>query len=257
MNARARLFFRFKLYGIFGSIFLLLILGAGAVRWLPALHFQHIVAFDDRGVEIPAAPFFISLFRDPIVRVVGEDSMLLWLASTARLYPLSLPQVEMVIDWRNRSMTIRATPQTRAMIWCTTAQCVWVNNEGLGLEVAPAAEGQLVPRVSEVAETAFTFGDRVLPRSYFDALLHIFRFLYQSGVSVASVTFDRETFDIIVTTSAPVRLLFNIRFDSTIALPAWSAITNAMPRSGVSYIDFRVPQKIYYGTNVPDTPRGQ
>ncbi len=246
MNARVKLFFRIKLYLFFGLFFLSLILGAAAVRWLPLLHFQTIVAFDERGRSTDATALLLPLFRDGLVRVMGEDSVLLWLASTVRLYPLVLSGTAIAIDWRGRQMTFRPTPQTRALIWCVSEDCVWVSDRGVALEGAPASDGQLVRRVVAFRDRVPSSGALVLSEDALRALLHVFDFLERGGVSVARATFDALSADLTVVTDSELTLLFNLRFDLTTTMRSFADVAKSIPVARTQSVDFRVPQKIYY-----------
>lgn len=247
MNARSRLFLRIKLYLFFGTFFLLLILGAAAVRWLPLLRFQEVRAFDDRDQSIATTSFLAPLFRDPFVRLLGEDSVLLWLMSTANFYQLVVPEVDVAIDWWNRQLTFRPTPQTRVLIWCVAEDCVWMSNSGIALGVAPSAEGQLVRRVVSVGGALVPLrGARILSDESLRSLLHVFDFLEAGGVSIASATFDERLSDLTIVTNNDTTLLFNLRFDAASMLSSFADVTKSINVAATRSIDFRVPQKIYY-----------
>lgn len=247
MNARAKLFFRIKLYLFLGIFFLLLILGAAAVRWLPVLHFQEVRAFDDRDQLIATTSFLLPLFHDPFVRVLGEDSVLLWLLSTAKLHQLVVPRVDIVIDWWNRQLTFRPASQTRVLIWCVAEGCSWISNDGVVLGVAPSAEGQLVRRVTAVGSAASPSpGTRVLSDEAFGSLLRVFDFLETGGASIASATFDERLSDLTIVTHNDMTLFFSLRFDAVSTLSSFADVTKSINVAATRSIDFRVPQKIYY-----------
>ncbi len=240
------MFFRFKLYGFFGLVFLLLILCAAAVRWLPLLHFQDIVAFDDRGRSVEAIAFLMPLFRDGFVRVVGEDSVLLWFASTVGLHELVLPGIDVVIDWWERRLTFHPVPQARILIWCIAEDCVWVSDAGVALDAAPSAEGQLVRRVAVLGGTLPSTGMRILPRESLRVLLRVFDFLETGSVSIANASFDVASSDLTIVTDHALTLFFNLRFDITASLQSFADVARSIDIARTQSIDFRVPQKIYY-----------
>ncbi len=240
------MFFRLKLYGVLGLIFLILILGFAAVRWLPILRFNTIQAFDDRGQSIAPTSFFILLFRDPVVRAFGEDSIILWLASALDFHPLLLPNVDTAIDWWERRLIVRPKPQIRTLIWCAIEHCFWMNEQGILFDVAPDVEGQLVRRVSVVSERSFALGVRAIPDALLRALVHVFDFLETGKISIARITLEEASFDLTVVSDDGLTLLFNLRSDVTTTLRSFADVKQSIDIARAQSIDFRVPQKIYY-----------
>ena len=161
-------------------------------------------------------------------------------------------------DFRNRAIRIAVREREPFGIWCFKKErpikCVWFDDEGIGFEPAPAAEGNLIRSVSDYAQEPVALGEPVIRKEYMKPLASIFAVFQSSSVRVREIEYrDPSLAEIVASTYDGPELFFSLRFETNQAIPVLEDLLTEdvrgklIPRfRDLEYIDFRVEQRAYY-----------
>lgn len=249
-SVQRKSYFRIKCYVVLSLFLFFFIFLLSAFTYLPALHLRSVAIlglsqFNSRDV----LQALQESARDSFVgRYFGVDSILTWIFSRPRLPDhIPLASIHIVPNVLSRELTITVTERQRAMIWCVINRpCVWIDHAGVVLGDAPSGEGQLVPTVFDNALSHPFVGRKVITDAARHNLFTILKFLKINNIIATRIELERETLDLRVQSDVGPLLLFNLRNNLNVALPSLEPLRLELDLTNLQYLDFRVPNKIYY-----------
>ncbi len=189
--------------------------------------------------------------------ILGFRNVFAWSEGSYESHAPELPRVRSIsVDrsYINRTVQINVDERAPFGIWCSGEKeaCFWFDREGVLLDSAPAAAGNLIPVVHDYSEKYLRSQTKVLDTSAVENLATIFDVLSATNLNVREVRLeDRSLQELtVVLQSGPV-LYFSLRFP---AAETASVITSLKKNGGgknpyfseLQSIDFRVEHRAYY-----------
>lgn len=191
--------------------------------------------------------------------ILGFQNMLAWPEGQFDSFAPELPRVRrIVIDkhYLSRAIDVRVEERVPYGIWCDTeARCFWFDREGVLLDAAPQASGNLVAVVHDHSGAYLRSQIKVHRKEAIDAIISIFEVLSVTDVSVREVRLvDRSLDEVHVTLVNGPKLYFSVRFPADEAASVIASLQKNSGGSGsanpafanLQYVDFRVAHRAYY-----------
>lgn len=250
-----------KFFFLWFSLALLFLGGAvlGSLYFLfysPALK---VTKTEVRGLRIVAAEDFTAKMRalyisqNSVWNLLGTDNILFWkFAKKPSLVSMVLPAVRSVSVETNlgeRTVSFGVGERVFGGIWCRSGgQCYGFDASGVIFSEVPQAEGSLILRVEDENLAPPILGRGALPYdSWFQNLLRTVSILRAKGMVIAEIIvkdFGLREWEVV--SASRTRLLFSFNF---VPDNLERVLENLRPRlagSKLAYLDFRVPNRIYY-----------
>lgn len=198
---------------------------------------------------------YASISRDNFLkRILGFRNMLVWPPALTSEDLRFLPQLKSVAlqkRFRERKVVVRVQERRPLAIWCNVraepAGCVWFDDEGVAVEPAPLAEGNLLWTVNDYSGRTLRMMEKVLPGEFTANLLSMLRVLEAVGVSVREVRIE----DIGLQEARAILydgpdVYFSLRFPSDTAAGVLQSLISSGNFRALKYVDFRVENRAYY-----------
>jgi hypothetical protein len=199
--------------------------------------------------------------RSFLARTLGPGHLLAWPNHIVVDRPDFLPEAERIELTRRflaRRIDIAVVEREPAGIWCLRkqepARCFWFARDGALYSPAPEAEGSIIHAVSDLASEDVAIGTAPLPGDEMERVMEVLSILADSALRVRDVRYEDVALqELKVTTYDGPSLFFSLRFS-----PAYTALALRELRendaqgklrpafSVLSYIDFRVENRVYY-----------
>ena len=189
--------------------------------------------------------------RSWISRAVGEGNIVFWMfAKEMPGETINEPAIKSLVvhvDLIGRRVIIEVREREFIGVWCADT-CVGFDDRGIAYFDAPSIEGSLFLEIQDVGGSAPKFGERVLgDEQQFNNMLATIQGVRDAGIAITHVTVkDHNLREWSITPSHGGELLFS--FDVVPERIA-SILKNIMERTkwdGLSYVDFRVVNRVYY-----------
>ncbi len=200
----------------------------------------------------------------------------------------SLKEITIQKDIRNRTVSITALPRAPKGIWCqkereiaipqspqppaetqnagstpvdkpvqevlpppvptANRDCWWFDEDGIVIEKGPAADGFLVPLVTEYKIRPLILGKSVVDQdSVMKNILSLIKGITQLKLKTVTIEIgDINLQEATVHTGANQTILFSLRFPPDTAFSAIKALQAKGQFNTVSQLDFRVENRVYY-----------
>lgn len=200
---------------------------------------------------------FVTLLESEIIAedrwraFFGSENIIFWLAVSEkiaeRLPALSALQIK--TDLLSRKVNLLAEERRLAGLWCLPARgCFVFDEKGIAFSRAPLAEGGLILKVTDESGREIQVGEKLLPEPvWFENFMSVLKDLKEAKWIIAAVRVKdlalREWE--VVSEAGPV---FQFNFD-VVPIDFRSVLVNLkkeLDLSRLGYVDFRVPNKIYY-----------
>lgn len=224
---------RIKFYFLTGLALLLAIFVLYGILNLPFLEIKQFevsgnVRFDDLRAEI---------LKNEFAQLIGFRNFLSW--------PMKMDGVEVDKDYFSGILKLTAEKPERFAIWCS-AECYWVNRQGIVLGLAPDTEGSSIFKINEKEKQALLIGKQVLLGSLFSNVVGIIEGINSLPFLTAGLEFNPRLQELTATGVRGEKLIFSVRF--TPAAKAFSYL-NDLILSGklrnAEYVDLTVENRIY------------
>lgn len=199
----------------------------------------------------------VSYFSTGIRRFMGSDRVAFWIGTggsidTAFKTIPGLDRVDIKTDVVNRSVRIVVRERVLQGIWCGTTRepqentCFAFDETGFLFALAPKPEGTLITRIEDTQTR--TIGQYLLAeRDWFTQIQH----------TLAGIAEAKHTITAVVVTDVGLRewevhlpsgTVFRFSFMAPIAAitPVLNSLAERVQIETLSYIDFRVQNRIYY-----------
>lgn len=203
--------------------------------------------------------------------ILGFRNVLAWSEGSFESNTPELPRVRSIAVERNyvdRTIQIRVDERAPFGIWCTgvavkteidtlqsannTQSCFWFDTEGVLLDPAPSAVGNLIPVIHDYSGKYLRSQTKVLHTDAVQNLASVFNVLGATNLSVREVRLeDRSLQELKVILRNGPDLYFSLRFPATEAV---SVIASLIKNGGgknphfseLQSVDFRVEHRAYY-----------
>lgn len=160
----------------------------------------------------------------------------------------------------NRTVSVGAATRERYAIWCVenqnvlnsgsgpdnlSSECFWFDGAGFVFGLAPSTEGQLIYKVLDSSGAQVSMGKSILSDNEPANLIAMFELMDNSGFSYRTLYIkDKQLEEITSNSSIKPVFWFSLRNNPSYALQALQSLGTALKKA--SYIDLRVPNRIYY-----------
>lgn len=189
--------------------------------------------------------------------ILGFQNMIAWPETSFESYAPELPRVKKINvtkKYLDRTITVAVEERVPFGIWCIeqTSHCFWFDTDGVLLDAAPLASGNLIPVVHDYTGKYLRSQTKVHDSAAIKNLVSVFDALRIGGLSVREVRLeDRELKEVRVVLNSGPELYFSLRFPATEAVPVIASLKKtgggANPHfSELQYVDFRVERRAYY-----------
>lgn len=205
--------------------------------------------------------------------VLGSGNMISWKEGVFQDFISELPRLKTISvekEYFNRKIKINIEERSQFGIWCGmkkglegedtgfivnsvpySVSCYWFDREGILLEPAPHASGNLIPVVHDYSDRALRSQLKVHGTQSIANLISVFEVINEFGFSVAEVKIaNRDLEEVEVYLRNGPKLLFSLRFPADDAV---SVIKSLMSSGGngksfvnLDYVDFRVERRAYF-----------
>jgi hypothetical protein len=237
-----------------GGVYLFTVSGAFAVTVTPPK--TKLVS----GAEVLKSVVAERMAEHPLLRLLGSDNFFFWRgARSASLTASLVPAVSNIgIDAKYSGRTVAVTAEERMMegVWCIEVAsgtvpaggCYAFDSHGIFFADAPEIHGSLLLKVTDENPGPRALGARILfDPVWYANFMETLKDLKESGYTVTKIAVRRDEFrEWAVTLDSDVEMRFSFDF----VPPSFgNALVNLAERfdfSKLSYLDFRVPNRIYY-----------
>lgn len=250
---RSRRFSRLKFWAWFG-IFSILALAAEGVWFVKNAEFFRIKSLTAAGLTEHQQALALELFRNgllaksPVARFLGTDNFLAW-PRKIEDFPPEFASIEIDKNFLNRTVSVTFTSRERWSVWCQEdgTACFWIDrSEGIVMEEAAFAEGQLVFRLLEARDKPPVLGSHILPPPLFKNAAHILEGVRHLKIPVKEITLERQLQELRVRLRDGAVIMFSLRFEpNEYAFAALQKLLKGNPPGTVNYIDLTVENKAY------------
>ncbi|MDO8556925.1 MAG: hypothetical protein Q7R98_00490 [Candidatus Jorgensenbacteria bacterium] len=196
---------------------------------------------------------------------LGPDNILFWKflpnsLSSANILPIVAEAVQNV-DLGKRNVTVTIREREGFGTWCAKnggptptvggygrASCYVFDESGIAFGTAPASEGVLITEVEDQNSREPLIGISLFPRSAWrNSFFGTLQILKDNGIPISKIIvrdFSLREFEVVST------LGFSFYFSLDFTPDNLNAVLNNLSKqltlSSLSYLDFRVPNRVYY-----------
>lgn len=188
--------------------------------------------------------------------VLGFENMLSWRAGSFQNSAPELPRVRAFVvtkSYVDRTVQVAVEERRPFGIWCAmeTTSCFWFDEEGVLLESAPRASGNLIPVVHDYSGKYLRSQTKVYDEQTMQNIVSIFKALMGAKLGVREVRLDdRDREEVNVILQQGPALYFSTRFRADEAGAALASLIktggSGKSFSQFEYVDFRVEHRAYY-----------
>ena len=146
---------------------------------------------------------------------------------------------------KNLSDLASAATTTPDLSTGTSSNCLWFDRGGTAFLQGPNTEGQLIYKVIDAYDNPVALGQKILDQDLMDNIAASFDFLDNSGLGYKTIYLsDPKLEEAHTDTSVTPVIYFSLRNNPTYALKAF--LESKSQLSKASYVDLRIPNRIYY-----------
>lgn len=249
---------RWKLWLLISSLavcFLVLIFLLKAVLSWSGLNVKEINVTNDShvGNSHLLGALTNQMLQSRLRALLGPENILFWGIGKKPSSLQNLPEIASVsvsASLFSRTVSIDALPRVPFGVICeaTSTTCFVFDDSGVIFSQSPDVEGPLILKVNDMTGRHLMLGENVLPEStWLDNFLGTLKSLKAANFAVAQVTFDDFS-----SREWSVNLLdgpvFYFSFDATPDNLSYilANLSARLDFKKATYVDFRVPDRIYY-----------
>ncbi len=184
---------------------------------------------------------------------LGPDNLLVWklgLPSGPNSgLPFGVAKVAVSSSLADRTVRIEVSERETEGIWCVAVEeCHTFDDQGILFAQAPSASGILILKVTDEAREPRSLGQAILSNpDWVQNLFTTLSILRSRGVEVVSVSVrDRSLREWEVRTASGITFFFSLTFVPENLSTVIDDLRARLPLSNLVYLDFRVPNRVYY-----------
>lgn len=203
---------------------------------------------------VKTALFSESIADSWMDKMLGQSNMIAWPEHLNKDDLESLPAVKEINirkDYSEKKVYVSVTERVAVGIWCVEKEnpptCYWFDDEGVLFKPAFSSEGNLIRVVRDYAHTSLGLGNTALSKNLLPNLFEVLKVVEEADLSIKEIgLYDLLLEEVELTTFSGPRMLFSLRFKPEGATNVIRSIFQKRSLSSLSYIDFRVENKVYY-----------
>jgi len=161
-----------------------------------------------------------------------------------------LKKVDFDADYKERKLLVSVTERNFVGVWCNDIEggtdCVWFDEEGIAFEPSLKPDGYLVFHVDDQASTSRKLGEKVIGDDFFENLMILEEVLRSIGASYRLYELNADRSEVSVQLRNGPLLRFSLEFPSHYITDILTALRRREIFSQLSYIDFRIQNKVFY-----------
>lgn len=249
---------RIKIWIIISSIsvfFLLLVfLMKAAVSWR-GLNIAGINFVNETNVSNSNLLSYLekNMIRNKLRAYLGPENILFWSLGhkPASLYDLpSIKSLNVESNLFSRTISVEASPRVPYGVICesTSTSCYVFDDQGIIFSSSPSVQGPLILNINDFTGRHFILGENILPEGqWFNNLINTLNIMKQNNFTVSEIDFnDLSLREWQIKTMNGPEFYFSFNFIPDNLSYVLSNLSSRMNFSKISYVDFRVPERIYY-----------
>lgn len=190
--------------------------------------------------------------RSVLASLLGPDNILFWRISPKYLtFASVLPIVSEAsrnVDIMDRQVSISIREREVFGTWCAMDECFVFDNRGVVFAKAPDSEGILVIRVDDLNARRPIIGIPIFYNSEWrDNFFNTLKIIKEHNVPILKITvkdFSLREWEVVSTLG--FSFYFNLDFVPDNLSAVITNISDRIPFSSIFYLDFRVPNRVYY-----------
>ncbi len=193
------------------------------------------------------------MMRNKLRAVFGPENILFWSLGHKPNYLYDLPSVKNLnvgLNLFRRTISIEASPRTPYGVVCeaTSTSCFVFDDQGVIFSSSPSVQGPLILSINDFTGRHFILGESILPdKSWFENLINTLKIMKQNDFSVSEIDIDDLSLrEWRIKTMTGPDFYFSFNFIPDNLSYILSNLSSRMNFSKISYVDFRVPERIYY-----------
>lgn len=187
-----------------------------------------------------------------LASLLGPDNILFWRISPKRLtFASVLPIISEVsrnVDMKNRQVSISVREREGFGTWCAVDECFVFDKEGVIFAKAPDSEGILVIRIDDLNARRPIIGIPIFPNlEWRDNFFNTLKIIKERNIPILKIIvkdFSLREWEVVSTLGFSFYFSFDFVPDNLSAVI--TNISDRIPFSNISYLDFRVPNRVYY-----------
>jgi len=229
------------------AIGLLSIFGFYAVAYSPVFTIRDFTIsgasrFDKETIVNSLQPLILN---NKIKNFLGIKNLLVWnqevdVSGTAFL------EANIKRHWLHQSVAIEVKERNQFAIWCRAGNCYWIDENGMAFEEAPETEGSLILTINDDGKEGIALGQKVVEERLSDNLSAIFNGILDLNVRIKKIFYTTKLQEMNVELNDGPDLYFSLRFNPALNLEAIKSLREKVGLRGMSYVDLRVENRIYY-----------
>ena len=182
--------------------------------------------------------------------MLGPDNVLFWKLANLSESDLAPGVSNIKIDSDILSKKVNISVEKRDLfgIWCSLGKCFGFDKDGVIFSEAPDVAGFLILKIKDENTRVVSLGSLVLPkREWIANVLDTVKILSENDTAVSSVkirNLSLEEWEIEI--SNGLRFYFSLNFIPENLKDIVQKLDKKLSLEKLSYIDFRVPSRIYY-----------
>ncbi len=125
--------------------------------------------------------------------------------------------------------------------------CGWFDKNGVIFKETAVIESEIFKRVNDFSSRNLKLGENILPQRLFANLIKIFGVLERVNLNAKTLCLKDLAFEeVYIESVSDPKIFFSLRNDPEFSLSAIGAFKKSNRWEKISYIDFRVENKVYY-----------
>lgn len=182
----------------------------------------------------------------------GADNLLFWIGQTTTIAPEEIPllaNLEIKINFPKKEITLLVEERKLTGVWCFEEdKCFGFDQQGIIFAEVPNIEGNLILKIEDQNNLSLQLGQQIFKKSnWIENILAVATTLQENKIAFSLIkirALELQEWEVILPSNLVIYLDLNSipedlgkilkRLDQELAL------------SELSYIDFRVPNRIYY-----------
>lgn len=213
--------------------------------------------------------------KSKIASFFGGDNILVWTGDVEdflRTDP-SFESLEIKKNYFTKEVIVKATEREKFGIWCEQSEtnevanqslgdnssstiknaepkrerCFWFDKKGVIFKETAVIESEIFKRVNDFSSRNLKLGENILPQRLFANLIKIFGVLERVNLNAKTLCLKDLAFEeVYIESVSDPKIFFSLRNDPEFSLSAIDAFKKSNRWEKISYIDFRVENKVYY-----------
>ena len=190
---------------------------------------------------------------------LGGDNILIWHGG-AEEFLKEHPQLEKLAvqaDYFSKKVVVNAKEREKFGVWCLkkaegeeilSGNCFWFDKNGVAFAEAPTIETEIIKQVEDYSGRNLRAGDEVLPDNLIANLAAVFEILGAANLNTNKIHLADLSLQEVSTESSDSnpKAYFSLRFNPEFALSAIDSLKKSGDWGRLSYVDFRVENRVYY-----------